>query len=294
MKNWVLLILFLLVGTFVFSQNKEIDRLEMLYAQGHYKMVYNGANRLLNSPDYDFSAFPSYYKALSILQLAQRKRNFSKKKYDINLAGDLLKKVRENPNTKSIFIAHADELASLKKDLMAWTEDVNLKGNKQLHDKLVEFIATNFGNIDDLPTSEPNLDIEDKISKDISKQRQDIISYAKKFIGTPYVYGGTKPSGFDCSGYVGYVMDEEKIDLPRRSMDQYSSSKKLKENAISPGDLVFFSNGGDVTHVGIIYAVEKDGIYMIHASSGKGVTITNITTSKYWNSRIKGFGTYLR
>lgn len=294
-KGHLLIFTFLLLSTTILGQNRQIDRMEMLYAQGHYKMVYHSANRLLNSPEYDYSVFPSYYKALSILQLAQKDKNYRKQKYNIDLAGELFNKVQQAPEGLKALRAHEHELVDLKQDMLSWAEDVNLKGDHQKHNRILEFISTHFEWLKDISPEESIAEVEDiNLRKDISKERNNIIAYAKKFIGTPYVYGGTKPTGFDCSGYVSYVMDKQDIQLPRRSSDQYSVAKKLKESEIKPGDLVFFASGGGVNHVGIIYSVEKDGIYMIHASTGKGVTITNITKTDYWKKRIKGFGTYIK
>ena len=53
------------------AQNPKFDRLEMLFAQKHYKRVHRKANRLLDKPEYDFSMLPTYYKAMSLFQLAQ-------------------------------------------------------------------------------------------------------------------------------------------------------------------------------------------------------------------------------
>jgi hypothetical protein len=72
MNRFVSIVFFLVFILPSFGQVKKLDKLEILYAQGHYKMVYRKSVRLLNMPDYDFSALPSYYKALSLFQLAQQ------------------------------------------------------------------------------------------------------------------------------------------------------------------------------------------------------------------------------
>ena len=278
------------------AQNKEFDKLEMLYNQGHYSMVYRRAERLLNFPEYDYSMMPSYYKAISTLHLAQNPNKYKREKYNIEKAAELLEKVKNSPEGQKIFEAHTYELQSLKKDLSAWSEEVRLDGDDKKLKTITNVITKIFGNIDDLKDVNNSKDVkgkEETAFKNISQKRQDLITYAKTLLGTPYVYGGTTTSGFDCSGFVGYVLNSQNVKLPRRSQDQFDASKKLKEKTVEPGDLVFFGTGGGISHVGMIYLVEKDKIYMIHASTNQGVVITEITSSAYWTKRLQGFGTFL-
>ncbi len=98
-----------------------------------------------------------------------------------------------------------------------------------------------------------------------------IIAEGKKYIGTKYVYGGTSPSGFDCSGFVQYVMKNVGITVGRSSRDQYKNGVAVARENLAVGDLVFFSKGGSISHVGI-YA---GGGQVLHSPSpGKTVTYT--------------------
>ena len=97
-------------------------------------------------------------------------------------------------------------------------------------------------------------------------QMQNIISYAQQFEGVPYVWGGSSPNGFDCSGFVQYVYAQNGIQLPRTADYQANVGQWVDKSQLQPGDLVFFA--GDyvnVSHVGIYVGDGK----MIHASSGK-------------------------
>jgi cell wall-associated NlpC family hydrolase len=73
-----------------------------------------------------------------------------------------------------------------------------------------------------------------------------VLSIAARYAGTPYRYGGTTPSGFDCSGYTSYVYAQVGIDLPRTSSAQRAATRRISRSEAVPGDLVFFPG-----HVGI-------------------------------------------
>ncbi len=111
-----------------------------------------------------------------------------------------------------------------------------------------------------------------------------IIATAKKYIGVPYVWGGSTPGGFDCSGFVQYVFNAHGISLPRTSKEQYSVGTKVSKSNLKAGDLVFFdTEGNGVSHLGIYIGNNQ----FIHASTSKGVTITSLSNT-YWAPRYYG------
>jgi cell wall-associated NlpC family hydrolase len=80
---------------------------------------------------------------------------------------------------------------------------------------------------------------------------------------------------------------------PRRAKDQYAASIKVSASAAKMGDLVFFSNGGDVSHVGMLITEPGKPKKMIHASSSKGISIVEIDSSNYWKPRVVGYGRFV-
>lgn len=117
------------------------------------------------------------------------------------------------------------------------------------------------------------------IAGNASSKADRIIATAKKYIGVPYLWGGESPSGFDCSGFVQYVFKAHGISLNRTCETQYKHGKYVSKSNLKPGDLVFFQNTykAGISHVGIYIG---DGKF-IHASSSKGVTISNLSSSYY-------------
>ena len=109
-----------------------------------------------------------------------------------------------------------------------------------------------------------------------------IVATAKQYLGTPYVYGGSSPRGFDCSGFMYYLYGQYGYSLWRGAGGQWNhNGTKVDKSDLQPGDLVFFSDSVDpIGHVGMYIGNNQ----FIHASSGKGcVVITSLSSSYYAN-----------
>lgn len=115
---------------------------------------------------------------------------------------------------------------------------------------------------------------------------QDIVAYAKKYLGYDYVLGGTSPKiGFDCSGFTKYVYNHFGYTISRTSKAQAKNGKEVSKSDLQPGDLIIFKNQSltAIGHVGIYIGDNK----IIHASEpGVGVVITDMNASGYnYNKR---------
>ncbi|MBQ0141176.1 MAG: C40 family peptidase [Kurthia sp.] len=123
--------------------------------------------------------------------------------------------------------------------------------------------------------------------KKASSSNSSLIAYGAKFQGTPYVWGGTTPRGFDCSGFTSYVYKNATgKTLPRTSRAQYASSQKVSRSNLQAGDLVFFAVGSSsITHVAL-YAGNGQ---LLHAA---GSSVHYQSLAGYWDRYVVGYGRY--
>ncbi|WP_370871617.1 C40 family peptidase [Pectinatus haikarae] len=123
-----------------------------------------------------------------------------------------------------------------------------------------------------------------QVSRGSNYYARRIIQTSLQYIGVPYVFGGTTPGGFDCSGFTRYVFANAGISLPRTADAQYELGTPVAYDDLIPGDLVFFST--------YTYGASHVGVYMgdgkfIDASTSRGVTIDSLN-SGYWSSTYIG------
>ena len=121
----------------------------------------------------------------------------------------------------------------------------------------------------------------------LSPVKKEFIATVKHYLGTPYKWGGIDESGMDCSGLVITIYQQVlNMSLPHSSRQLYHLGKPVNRENLTLGDLIFFAtdNGPRISHVGIYLADAN----FVHASSSKGVTISNIATNPYYLPRFVG------
>jgi uncharacterized protein YgiM (DUF1202 family) len=129
-------------------------------------------------------------------------------------------------------------------------------------------------------------DFIQKVSNEVSAVGAAVAAASWNYLGVPYVYGGSSPNGFDCSGFTLYLYKQHGISLPHGATAQYNNCGEYvaKEN-LQPGDLVFFSDSSHAIGHCAVY-VGDDTI--IHARSSVKSVVTNKLSSSYYSSHYVG------
>ncbi|HHV08504.1 MAG TPA: LysM peptidoglycan-binding domain-containing protein [Firmicutes bacterium] len=119
-------------------------------------------------------------------------------------------------------------------------------------------------------------------SRGNTRPGNNIVEIAERYLNTPYSYGGSGPSSFDCSGFTAYVYAQVGINLPHNAASQAEKGQAVAKSDLQPGDLVFFGYYGSSTiqHVGIYSGGNK----FIHASSSSGVRYNSLAQDYYFKN----------
>ena len=310
--RYLVFIAFISASWFGNAQDKKIDQLEILYDQGYYSKVWHKSDKLMVMPEYDYSGLPAFYHALSLFRLANDEAWFKRHNYAIDEAVSAYRKFLESERIADYINAHYYEIASLKTYLVyletkfeglrltAAAAQIQkfrlneLKGIKSrpdiIHDKRTNGEVANKDKLNEIENKDETVSNTNDNYKEF---RQKMVVYAKSLVGVKYKWAGISPDGFDCSGFVGYVHQKYGFTLPRSASDQLAQAKKLKLDEAFMGDLVFFASGSTISHVGLVISNKGENLMMVHSSTSKGVIITEIPTSTYWQGKLKAAGTYL-
>jgi len=150
--------------------------------------------------------------------------------------------------------------------------DMTLRPNNGIKLKISEFKTQ-------APSdTEIKLDSGNKASRGAINKGNEVVNYAYKFLGKPYVYGATGPNAFDCSGLTQYVYNKFGVDISRTTYTQVEEGSKVKRSDLRAGDLVFFNTEGSISHVGIYIG---DGEFIHAPRTGKPVMVSSLADGYY-------------
>lgn len=114
-----------------------------------------------------------------------------------------------------------------------------------------------------------------------SSKGQQIVAIAKSYMGVPYVWGGTSPAGFDCSGLVQYVFRQMGVSINRVAADQTAHGTPVSRENLKPGDIVFFHNTSRYTRINHVGIYVGDGQFIHAPQTGDVVKISPLNTGYY-------------
>ena len=295
MKWLVVICGFLLFPGILIAQDKKIDQLEVLYDQGHYRKVLRKSKRLLDKPEYDYSGLPAYYKALALFRMAEDHHWYKRHDDCMSEAISAYEKFVQHPSYEQYIYAHYYEMAALKTYLDKLGRQLKELGYHNDAERLFAFSFEQFKSIKAQPDKHEIMNHPElaQTEQNTNSIRERIVVYAKSLIGIKYVWAGSDEKGFDCSGYTAYVLKKYGIQVPRTASGQLEASQEIKISQSQKADLVFFGSGAKITHVGLTVSDRGEELTMIHASTSKGVILTNISRSSYWKPKLKAAGTYI-
>jgi cell wall-associated NlpC family hydrolase len=130
------------------------------------------------------------------------------------------------------------------------------------------------GSVSPPAASQGDLGVTFHIQGRASQKALQAVALAKEYLGTPYVWGGSKPGGFDCSGLLQYTWAKEGVNIPRTSQEQWQAGRPVAKSQLRPGDAVFFEGGPNGPgHVGMFVG---GGKFIEAPHTGAVVRISNL------------------
>lgn len=162
--------------------------------------------------------------------------------------------------------------------------DTKMDNDKKL--LINSFISERAASLANAKNSLKNSEIAKAIKH--NKTIDNILTEASTYLGTPYRYGGMTRNGIDCSAFVLSVFGAAAgLTLPRVAASQSQEGEAIDKENLQKGDLIFFSHGKRISHVGIVESVTEEGeVKFIHAATSKGVMVSSLNDS-YWGPKYR-------
>jgi len=182
------------------------------------------------------------------------KKELNKKQQNLNKTKTVLLNLHEQ-NTQKL-----DKLLVTKESQAKLLRSLNSNGNFLGGQTSEQSVNKGMTKINEIIKSSPK-NTPSRGSSTISAN--NIIAYASKFLGTPYLWGGTTPSGFDCSGFTQYVYAHFGISIGRATFNQINDGVQVSRANLQAGDLVLFGTSANPHHVGI-YIGDNNYIHAPH------------------------------
>lgn len=184
----------------------------------------------------------------------------------------------------SIEIAQSEVNKTLEKIETKSKETTNkeIANEKTINDETINNETINKENINKETTNKKSTSKVRLSRGSIAVSGSDVVAYASKFLGTPYLWGGTTPEGFDCSGFTQYVYKHFGINVGRTTKNQIYDGYAVSRDQLQPGDLVFYGKNGIPSHMGIYIG---DGMYIHAPRTGDVIKISPYDRKDYITAR---------
>ena len=286
------------------AQDRKVDVLEVLYNQKNYRSIVRKTTKMIDKKGYEDNELVHLFQAVALAKLSQDKQYTHSKPNTLKESVEAfhnyyeLDKQLKFQQESSCLLEDLRLIYQSVTSLSVETEAYSYLERQETKDPVIQrkrlvMVKNKPGKAVEYP-NDFKASAVDTVCEEIYLEEVDkMINYAKKFIGVPYVFGGTGDGGFDCSGYTQFVLGKYGTELPRNAKSQKEFSKPIKIKEVQKGDLLFFSRNRskhNITHVGIVISEPGEDIVMIHASSSQGIMITNVTTNTYWSPKLVAAG----
>lgn len=214
----------------------------------------NGWHKVYYGENYDIGYVSSEY--ITVGEMTERSKVNEKRNARINQIAKKAKIKGDNVRVMSLPSDNSDNIATLSNNADCKIVSGGSNWTKIIVSSTNEMGYVRTSNVSAIVTqpAKPKKSAQSNSATNsvpASGSGSKLLQQAAKYIGTRYVYGGSSPSGFDCSGLVQYSLKQLGVSIGRSSASQYSSGVAVSKSNLQPGDLVFFAKGGGISHVAI-------------------------------------------